>query len=59
MQTVESSRFVASRTHTVLSSWGLSFFITAAGLIGLGPADLNPDDKIVLCYGSHFPIALR
>ncbi|PYH57012.1 uncharacterized protein BO96DRAFT_412002 [Aspergillus niger CBS 101883] len=35
MQTLESSRFVASRTHTVLSSWGRPFFITAAGFIGL------------------------
>ncbi|KAJ5719352.1 hypothetical protein N7493_007807 [Penicillium malachiteum] len=36
-----------------------SFFVTAAGFLGVGPADLKPDDKIVLFYGSRYPIALR
>ncbi|KAJ5713208.1 uncharacterized protein N7483_010389 [Penicillium malachiteum] len=36
-----------------------SFFVTGAGFLGVGPADLKPDDKIVLFYGSRYPIALR
>lgn len=37
----------------------VSFFITAAGFIGLGSADLRQDDKIILPYGSRLPIAIR
>lgn len=45
--------------YMLLDTRGVSFFITAAGFVGLGPADLKPDDRIVLCYGSRFPVALR
>ncbi|KAJ5766153.1 uncharacterized protein N7511_003769 [Penicillium nucicola] len=40
-------------------SRGSTFFVTGAGFLGIGPADLRPDDKIVLPYGSRYPIALR
>ncbi|KAL4889952.1 heterokaryon incompatibility protein-domain-containing protein [Aspergillus ambiguus] len=38
---------------------GVTFFITAAGFIGLGPMDLEQDDVIALLYGGQFPVALR
>ena len=58
-KSMDSSRASLFRWYMMLDARGVSFFTTAGGFIGLAPSDLKPDDKIVLCYGSRFPIALR
>ncbi|KAJ5116150.1 hypothetical protein N7456_000498 [Penicillium angulare] len=66
----DDPNFSGRREMTSLMAWGLRtlqqmnqlgniFFVTSSGFIGLGPADLRMDDKIVLLYGSQFPAALR
>lgn len=45
--------------YLCMDSRGVSFFITAAGFVGLGPANMESNDSIVLPYGSRFPIVIR
>ncbi|KAI2602746.1 HET-domain-containing protein [Hypoxylon sp. NC1633] len=38
---------------------GRKFFITKEGLMGLGPPDLQPNDKVAILKGCHVPLILR
>jgi hypothetical protein len=38
---------------------GYSFFVTVSGFTGVGPKDLKAGGKIVLLYGSQYPVAIR
>ena len=55
----EYMRGAIFKFYLEMDSTGMSFFVTTAGFFGLGPVDLKADDRIVLLYGSRYPIALR
>lgn len=59
MEPMEAFRVALFKLYLQMGTRGLTFFITASTFIGLGPPDLRSDDRIVLLYGSRYPIALR
>ena len=58
-QLTEALGALMLRMYTYCDTRGSAFFITTAGFIGVGPAELETNDQIVLCHGSRFPIALQ
>lgn len=45
--------------NSEMSGTSTSFFVTSKGFIGAGPRHMRCDDRIILPYGSNYPMLLR